>query len=79
MIFAPFLSVLSKVFEKNDEYSKKVMKFMNKNNILTDSQFDFGTNNSTKLVVTSIYNKLQQNLDDKKVTYSIFFRFKKSI
>ena len=46
-----------------------MMKFMNNNNnTLTDSQFGFRTNNSTELAVTSIYDKLLQNLDDKKVT-----------
>ena len=43
-----------------------MIKFMNKNNILTDARFGFRTNNSTELAVTSIYDKLQQNLDDKK-------------
>ena len=49
-----------------------MMKFMNKNNILTDSQLSFRTNNSTELAATSIYDKLLQNVDDKKVTCSIF-------
>ena len=51
---------------------------MNKNNILTDSQFGFRTNNSTELAVTSIYEKLLQNLDDKKVTCSIFLNLNKA-
>ena len=55
-----------------------MMKFMNKNNTLSDSQFGFGTNNSTKLTVTSIYDKLLQNLYHKKVTCSIFLDLKKA-
>ena len=55
-----------------------MMKFMNKNNISTDSQFGFRTNNSTELAVTSIYDKLLQNLEDKKVTCSIFLDLKKA-
>ena len=70
------LPILSKIFEKI--IAKKMMKFMNKNNILTDSQFGFRTNNSTELAVTSIYDKLLQNLDDKKVTCSIFLDLKKA-
>ena len=54
------------------------MKFMNEN-ILTDSQFGFRTNNSTELAVTSIYDKLLQNLDNKKVTCSIFLDLKKHL
>ena len=64
------LPILSKIFEKI--IAKKMMKFMNNNNILTDSQFGFRTNISTELSVTSIYDKLLQNLDDKKVICSIF-------
>ena len=70
------LPILSKIFEKI--IAKKMMKFMNKNNILTDSQFGFRTNNSIELAVTSIYDKLLQNLDDKKVTCSIFLDLKKA-
>ena len=55
-----------------------MMKFMNKNNILTDSQFGFRNNNSTELAVTSIYDKLLQNLDNKKVTCSISLNSKKA-
>ena len=69
------LPIFSKIFEKI--IAKKMMKFMNKNNILTDSQFSFRTNNSTELAVTSIYDKLQ-NLDNKKVMCSIFLDLKKA-
>ena len=62
----PLLPMLSKLFEKI--IAKKMIKFMNKNNVLTDSQFGFRTNNSsTKLAITSIYDKVLQNLDNKKV------------
>ena len=64
------LPIPSKIFKKI--IAKKMIKFMNKNNILTDCQFGFRTNNSTELAVTSIYDKLPQKLDDKKVTFSIF-------
>ena len=71
------LPILSKIFEKI--IAKKMMKFTNKNNILTDSQFGFRINNSTELAVTSIYDKLLQNLNNKKVTCSIFLDLKKNI
>ena len=70
------LLTLSKIFEKI--IAKKMMKFMNKNNIFTDFQFGFKTNNLTELAVTSIYDKVLQNLDDKKVTCSIFLDIKKT-
>ena len=59
------LPIFSKKFEK-------MMKFINKNNILSDSQFGFRTSSSTEMAVTSIYDKLLHNLDDKKITCSIF-------
>ena len=76
--FGPILllPILSKLFEK--VIAKKMMKFTNKNNILTDSQFGSRTNNSTELAVTSIYDKLLQDLNDKKVTCSIFLDLKKA-
>ena len=54
------------------------MKFINKNNILSDSQFSFRTSSSTEMAVTSIYDKLLQNLDDKKITCSIFLDLRKA-
>ena len=54
-----------------------MVKFMNKNNILNNFQFSFITNNSAELAVTSIYDKLLQNLGYKKVTCSIVLHLKK--
>ena len=50
-----------------NNYCKKKNGKIYENNILTDSHFGFRTNSSTELAVTSIYDKLLQNLDDKKV------------
>ena len=55
-----------------------MMKFMNKNNILFDSKFGFRSSSSTEMAVTSIYNKLLQNLDDKKIASSIFLDLRKA-
>ena len=50
------LPIFSKIFEKI--IAEKMMKFINKNNILSDSQFGFRTSSSTEMAVTSIYDKL---------------------
>ena len=55
-----------------------MMNYINKNKILSASQFGFRTNSSTDLPVTSIYNKLVQNMDNKKVTCSIFLDLQKA-
>ena len=49
-----------------------MINYINKPNILWVFQFEFRTNSSTELAVTSIYYKLLQKIDDKKVTSSIF-------
>ena len=54
------------------------MSFIKKNGILTSSQFGFTINSSTELAVTSIYDELLQNLDDNKVTCSIFLHLRKA-
>ena len=72
----PLLPILSKIFEKI--IAEKMMKFINKNNIFSDSQFGFRTSSSTEMTVTSIYNKLLQNLDNKKITCSIFLDLRKA-
>ena len=49
------LSVFSKLFEKILE--SRMLRFLNKNNILTPSQFGFRTNSSTELAKTTLYDK----------------------
>ena len=72
----PLLRMFSKIFEKI--IAEKMMKFINKNNIFSDSQFGFRTSSSTEMAVTSIYDKLLQNLDNKKITRSIFLDLRKA-
>ena len=54
------LCVFSKVFEKIIETN--MTKFVNKNNILTPSQFGFRENSSTDLANTTFYDKLLNNI-----------------
>ena len=70
------LCVFSKMFEKIIETN--MTKFVNKNNILTPSQFGFRENSSTDLAITTFYDKLLNNINDGKFTCSIFLDLKKA-
>ena len=63
------------MFEKIIETD--MTKFVNKNNILTPLQFGFRENSSTDLAITTFYDKLLNNINDVKVTCSIFLDLKK--
>ena len=54
-------------------------KFINNHNILTSSQFGFRENSSTELAITTFYDKLLNNLNDDKITFSIFLDLKKAL
>ena len=68
------LCVFSKVFEKIIETN--MTKFVNENNILTPSQFGFRENSSTDLAITTFHDKLLNNINDGKITCSIFLDLK---
>lgn len=70
------LNVFSKIFEKI--LKEKIMKFIEKNNILNSSQFGFTTNSSTEYAITTIYDQFLKNLDDNLITCSIFLDIKKA-
>ena len=50
------LSVFSKLFEKI--LNSRMLRFLNKNNILTSSQFGFRANSSAELAITPLYDEL---------------------
>ena len=52
--------------------------FLNKNDISTALQYGFKTNSSTELAITTLYDKLLDNLNNKKTTCSIFLDLKKA-
>ena len=54
------------------------MVFKRKYNIRTPEQFGFTTNSSTELVITTIYDKLLDNLDKNKYTCAILLDIKKA-
>ena len=70
------LPIFSKLFEKIIEIWMR--NFLNKNDILTASQYGFKTNSSTELAITTLYDKLLDNLNNKKTTCSIFLDLKKA-
>ena len=55
-----------------------MLRFLNKNNILTSSQFDFRTNSSTELAVTTLYDKLLNNINEKRISFLLFLDLKKA-
>ena len=46
--------------------------FLNKNDILTPSQYGFKTNSSTELAITILYDELLDNLNNKKLHAQFF-------
>ena len=54
------------------------MDFIGKYNILAPEQFGFTTNSSTELAITTIYDKLLDNLDKNQYTCAIFLDIKKT-
>ena len=70
------LSVFAKIFEK---ILKRCMtKFFNKNEIITSSQFGFRINSSTELAITTLCDKLLNNLNENKVTLLLFLDLRKA-
>ena len=55
-----------------------MLRFLNKNNILTSSQFGFRTNSSTEITITTLYDKLLNNLNEKKIPFLLFLDLKKA-
>ena len=72
------LNLFSKVFEK--VLKPKFMDFIGKYNILAPEQFGITTNSSTELAITTICDKLLDNLDKNQYTvpYALFLDFKKA-
>jgi len=60
------LPVFSKLFEELTE--TKMLKFIDKNKILTPFQYGFKVNSFTELAITTFNDKLLNNINDKKVT-----------
>ena len=58
--------------------ASRMLKFINKHNILTQHQFGFRKKHSTELAITEVYNDLLNNLEDNKFTCAIFLDLAKA-
>ena len=70
------LPVFSKLFEKVIEV--RLAKFLDKNKLITPHQFGFRKHYSTELAVTEIQNMLLKNIDENKITCTIFLDLAKA-
>ena len=70
------LSVFAKLFEKILEI--KMSSFLTKSKLSLLCQYGFRENNSTKLAITSFYDKLLNNINENKITCSIFLDLRKA-
>ena len=70
------LPLFGKIFEKIIE--TRLVKFLDKKKIITPHQFGFRKYYSTELAVTEIQNMLLKNLDENKVTCTIFLDLAKA-
>ena len=70
------LPLFGKLFEKIIE--SRLVKFFDKKNIISPHQFGFRKSYSTELAITEIQNMLLKNLDENKVTCTIFLDLAKA-
>jgi len=64
------LPVLSKLFEKILYH--RVYSYLTEHNLIDKRQYGFRENHSTELAITTIYDELLSNFDNKLITCSLF-------
>ena len=57
---------------------KRLIKFLEKNNILNENQFGFRSNRSTTQAILLIADKIQRAIEDKKIPCGIFLDLSKT-
>ena len=70
------LPVLSKLFEKILYH--RVHSYLTEHNLIDKRQYGFRENRSTELAITSIYDDLLSNFDNKLITCSLFLDLSKA-
>ena len=70
------LPLFAKIFEKVIKH--RITIFLDDNNLITDNQFGFRKFHSTELAVVDIQNTLLRNLDNNKLTCTIFLDLAKA-
>jgi retron-type reverse transcriptase len=57
---------------------KRLIKYVEKNNILSDHQYGFRKNRSTELAIIELVNKITKEIDNGKYTIGIFLDLSKA-
>lgn len=70
------LSVMSKIFEKI--FQKRLVRFLNKFNIIKDQQFGFQKNKSTTMAVYTLVKHVTSLIDNRQPAVVIFFDMTKA-
>jgi len=70
------LPVLSKLFEKVLYHT--VYSYLTEHNLIDKRQYDFRENHSTELAISTIYDELLSNFDNKLITSSLFLDLSKA-
>ena len=70
------LSIFNRIFEKL--VYKRLIKFVNKHNILYSSQYGFRSRHSTQHATLEILNDILSNFDKGQFTYCLFIDLKKA-
>jgi len=71
------LPVLSKLFEKLLYH--RVYSYLTEPNLIDKRRYGFIENHSTELVITTIYDELLRNVDNKLITCSLFLDLSKHL
>ena len=69
------LSIFYKLLEKL--MYKRLIKFLEKNNIFNENQFGFRSNRSTTQAILLIADKIQRAIENKKISCGIFLDLSK--
>ena len=70
------LPQFSKILEKL--FDKRLESFINKNNLLSDSQYGFRRGRSTSMALINLIEEITTSLDNKKSTIGVFIDLKKA-
>ena len=70
------LPQFSKILEKI--FNNRLVKYLNKYNIICDSQYGFRQNHSTELAILEMVEKITDSIDKKRIPMGIFIDLKKA-
>ena len=59
-------------------FNNRLDNFLEKNNVITDSQYGFRKNRSTSMALIELIEKITESLDNKKITIGVFIDLKKA-